>query len=84
MRININNELLPGWQSEIVPSPVEIEQACKVYDPEGAYVGKVLYIGRKHTGQTGTEYGWVPDRPGTWAQTGKVEAVRKLTSGVSL
>jgi hypothetical protein len=75
MRINVNNALLPGVQSEHtlrMGSEVDREEVFA----NGTYVGEIVYVQRK--GRGGSEFGWRPAKAPRVKLTNKVDAIRRL------
>lgn len=71
LRILVSNERLPGYRSTSV-----WEGLYEIYDPQGDFIGRIKDTSRRVP--NGTEYGFVPDLPGRWALSGKVDAIKKL------
>lgn len=74
MRRNVDNELLPGIETENEIGVREHEEA--IYQ-DGEYIGNILYTTRKV--QWGTKFGWRPTKAAKQsALTTKVDAIRRL------
>jgi hypothetical protein len=76
MRINVNNVLLPGVQSErTMTVGKEIHREEIFFNDE--YIGTVVYVSRSYRGAT--TYGWRPEKSAAnSALLNKVDAIRKL------
>lgn len=76
MRINVNNQTLPGIQSErTITMGSELRRDAIFTD--GEYVGEIVYTSRRTS--AGTDYGWRPAKAAPQSSlTTKGEAITRL------
>lgn len=75
--IRVSNTRMPGYRSRRTLTMGNEEQREEVFDPDGQYIGEVVYVKRRT--KRGIEYGWMPAKaPRQSKITDRVEAIKRL------